>query len=188
MRQVQTTQRRSTRQELRGFTLIELVTVVVILALLAGIAIPRFGTTLTRHGLEAAAIRITNDLELAQRRARISSQACQINFYTGTHSYELDGVPDLNHPDQDWTVQLDEAPYEVQLASADFGGDATLIFNGYGVPDSGGYVRLRNGGFHALIGVNADTAGIRWTVSGTAPAVADLEPVELPVSPMAVNK
>lgn len=145
------------RQFLRGFTLVELVVVVMILAILAAVAIPRIGGTLAQRRLEAAVHRVVSDLDLARRRAKQASREQVVTFTPAAHQYSLDGVSSLDHPTQGYVVQLGEPPYEVRLISADLGGDQVLTINGYGVPDSGGTIVLAWGRCQATITVEPDS-------------------------------
>ncbi len=43
-------------------------------------------------------------------------------------------------------TRLDQAPYHVRIIAADFGGDSSVQFNGYGMPDTGGSVTVESGG------------------------------------------
>lgn len=153
------------RPNLRGFTLIELVIVVATVAILAAIAIPRMAGTLARRRIEFAAGRVVSDLRLAQRQARLSSASRTVQFDVASNSYRLLGVPSLNGPSGEYTVRLTDTPYEVSVVSASFGGDARLIFDGYGVPDSGGSVVLGSGGNQATISVDpaSGTATVQYT-------------------------
>lgn len=122
--------------------------VALILAIMAAVAVPRFARAITGRRIDAAALRIATDLQLAQRRARQTSASQTIAFVALTGTYSVTGMSDPDHPSTTYTVRLSEPPYEVSISSVDFDGDAQLIFNGWGVPDSGGTVVLQ--GSHSV--------------------------------------
>jgi len=142
---------------LRGFTLIELVIVACILAILAGIAIPRLATSLAWRRVESAALRVCNDLRLAARYAKQRSASQTVSFDATANSYQLVGRPDLDHPGSEYTVLLGQPPYEVAIVSADFGGDGSVVFDGFGVPDSGGSVIIKAGKHRVIVTLDAAT-------------------------------
>jgi prepilin-type N-terminal cleavage/methylation domain-containing protein len=164
-----------------AFSLIELIAVVAILALLAAIAAPRFGNTLVRHRVEAAANRVAADLNLARDRARASSTSQTVRFVTATDRYGIVGMADPNHPASTYRVRLDLAPYEVDLTLADFDGDADVIFDGYGMPDSSGTVVVGAGDLRISVLLNdvtgRATVGTVQVVDEAAEA-AELEEAE----------
>ncbi len=143
------------RERRNAFTIVEVVLVMAILALLAGIAVPRYGNFIARQHVEAAARRITVDLALAQRRARSTSTSQTVYFNVAGDSYSLVGMPHPDHSSLEYRVLLTEAPYGTRVVSADFGGDQEIIFDVFGIPDSGGSVVIRVGDHVRTITVDA---------------------------------
>jgi type II secretory pathway pseudopilin PulG len=140
-----------------AFSVIELVLVLVIVALLAAIAIPRVGGSIARERADAAAARVAADLALARNRARTTSQSVTVLFDTTQETYRLVGVADPTRPGSEYRIDLAGEPYLSDLVSADFGGDATIVFDIYGVPDSGGDLYVRAGEWVRRVVVQAET-------------------------------
>jgi len=134
-----------------GFTLIELVLVTVIVAVLAAIAIPRFAQATARQQLDQAADRVVADLEQARLRARAASKGVTLTFKAEDNSYAFDDVGGVAE-----VVQLDEAPYRVTIDRASFDGKASIYFNGYGIPVSGGKVVLSSPSGSATVHLDAN--------------------------------
>lgn len=149
-------QRRGNRR-VPAFSLVELTAVVVIIGILAAIAAPRFSSSLALQHVEAAARRLVVDLAFAQRRARSSNASQTVRFDSAAGTYSLIGMPHPDHAARDYGVSLQEEPYRTTLVSADFGGDQDIIFDVFGVPDSGGSVVIRVGSRVRTITVDADT-------------------------------
>lgn len=129
----------------------------MIIGLLAGIAVPRVSNSITHYRAEAAARRIVRDLGLAQARAKSSSAGQTVTFDVGADSYQLVGMQDINRSDEVYEVLLLGPPYRTAIVVADFDGDAEIVFDGYGVPDSGGIVVVEAGAHQKTIILDPDT-------------------------------
>ena len=140
-----------------AFTLVEAFFVMVILAILSAIAVPRYAGFVANQQLEGAARRLTADLSLAQRQARRSSASQTVVFDVPNSKYQLVGMKHPDHASQPFEVCLKDEPYRARIVSASFGGDATLVFNGFGVPDTAGTVVIAVGAYQKTINVDLET-------------------------------
>ena len=129
----------------RAFSLVELVLVVAILIVVAAIAAPRYGRATARYRAQAAALRIAADIDMARRSARSAGAGRTISFYVAANEYSIAGLPDLKDSSSDYRAVLSRSPYNAQVLSADFGGQAKLTFDGYGQAGSDGTVQVQVG-------------------------------------------
>ena len=140
-----------------AFSLAELICVIVIISIITAIAAPRFSNSLALQHIEAAGRRIVVDLAFAQRQAKSSNASQTVRFDPAAGTYLLIGMPHPDHAAREYGVSLQEEPYRATLVSADFGGDQEIVFDVFGVPDSGGSVVIRVGNHVRTIVVDADT-------------------------------
>jgi len=149
-------QRRTTRAN-RGFSLLELALVVGIVAVVAGMAAPRFSGATMRYRVALTARRIAADLNLAQSWARTSSKSQKVAFEKTKARYRMTGVRTLDNRSVNYEVDLGSDPHLVTLVSADFGEDPNVTFDAYGAPDSGGTVVIEASGMQKTITLDAYT-------------------------------
>lgn len=147
------------RQEMRpGFTLGELLIVVIIISIVAAAAIPKWVATLQKQRASSAAMRIAGDLSRAQSAAYSTSTSKTVTFTTSTSSYTVSDVASLNRSSGTYTVLLADDPYRCTLVSV-WGqtGTQTITFNGYGLPDKGGTIVVAANGLQKSIIIDAST-------------------------------
>ena len=77
----QTLRRRQT-----GLTLVECAITTTIMAIVAGMALPSFGTARERRHIEGAAAQLETDIQLARSLAVARNQAVRMSFERGTNS------------------------------------------------------------------------------------------------------
>ncbi|MEM9346543.1 MAG: GspH/FimT family protein [Planctomycetota bacterium] len=140
----------------KGFTLIELVLVMIIVAVIAAIAAPRFAQANARQQIDAAARRIANDLEKAQRQARASSNTAAIKFTTNQDNYTFTPAVGTG-----FVVELGEPPYQVEITKVSFGGPNTVTFNGFGIPTASGTITIGSAAGQSTITLDETGAVLR---------------------------
>lgn len=103
-----------------GFSLLEIVLVVAIIAVMATIAAPRFGMAQTRYRADLAAQRIAADLAYLQTLARQGILTGMAIFEINDDQYFLEQIPDMDRPEQEYQVDLSDPQYGADLISATF--------------------------------------------------------------------
>ncbi|QDU57435.1 pilus assembly FimT family protein [Aeoliella mucimassa] len=105
-----------------GYSLIELVTTLLVLGILAGVAAPKYYHSLSIANCDAAARRIAADINLVRARGMmIGRQGGEtITFYPELHRYQAVSDPDLDREDEEYWVDLTSTPYPVKIASVAF--------------------------------------------------------------------
>ena len=115
-----------------------------------------------------AARRLKADIEMVRRIAQQTSSTQSVTF-DGPLTYSTSaGVAALNNQQATYAVDLAEPPFEIQTAVPNFDGGATISFNGYGAPASGGQVVLTAGDSERTVRVDGDTGQV--TIEDTSPA------------------
>lgn len=139
-------------QKMKGFTLIELIITITVLAILATIAVPSFNSLLNRQKLNASARELMSKLVEARTQALTIRQTTGVCVSTVTNCAESVSISS-NISNRIFIAQLDK---EVTLAS----GSATqLIFRVEGIPVASSKFSLQRQGIARCIevGVTGDT-------------------------------
>ena len=145
---------RKLRAKRPAFSLVEAVFVTAIIGIISAIVLPRYAGFVAMQQTQAAARRVLSDLTYAQRQARLTSSPKTVVFTVGTGTYELAGMNSLDRDADAYIVDLSKDPYRAGIAVASFGGDSTVIFDGYGAPDTGGIVTISVGIYRQSISVD----------------------------------
>ncbi len=138
--------------------MVELVIVVLVMSILAAVATPAFLESLLFHRVESAARRLKADLELARQTARLTSAARTVAF-TET-GYTLSDMASLDDPAAPYVVNLAAPPFELDSLEADFAGNPSITFDGYGMPASDGAVVLAIKNHQCTVTLNGSTGSV----------------------------
>ena len=110
------------RDFLTGYTLLEVLFVVVVIAILAGIAVPRLGVTSSKKmKAKTAAQRIVSDLRLTRRLAISNNEDYKLIVYPSSNEYKIFNSTNVQHR-------------EIRSIDSDVttSGDTTFIFESLG--------------------------------------------------------
>jgi len=173
--------RRSSR--LRAFTLIEILTMVVVIGIAAALVVPHLGTRSDQYVAAAARI-VMADLIYAQNQAITTQTPTYVQFNTNTGTYSLLSGPPvapipymtnpitLNNYTQTFGSQGSNGLTHTSLTSASFDGQTVLAFDELGTPltyNSGtnttttmvnGSIVLTSGSFSLTISIEAYTGAL----------------------------
>jgi type IV fimbrial biogenesis protein FimT len=129
-----------------GFTLIELMTIIGIIAILFTIAIPNYIGWLPKYRLGSAARDLLSAMQYGRLTAVKNNADVQVKFYPDQDNYRV--FADYNgNQDQDAgepTIRSGQMPKGVYLKETNFAGNA-FYFDGRGLASgSGGTISLEN--------------------------------------------
>ncbi|MDH3583141.1 MAG: GspH/FimT family pseudopilin [Phycisphaerae bacterium] len=150
-----------------GFTLVELVLVLLITGTLAGIAAPRYYASLNHYRVQSAARRLVADLEFARTLARTSGQLVKVEFKDeNKHDrYLFKDIPDQHDPDEDYTVRVIDSPWHCKFVLIDIDGPDAVRFTPEGLAIKGdknqpvgwATLKLETGGIQRTITIDGQT-------------------------------
>jgi prepilin-type N-terminal cleavage/methylation domain-containing protein len=152
----------------RGYTLVEVLIAIVLMAILAGVMVPNSGNT-DASKLRGGAIIIARDIQYVQCEAINSGRNHEVEFMPGNRYqvWDPNGVgvgrparmahPQSDYPlhDGEFIVDFDDpGPLRgLEIASVDFGGSWRFAFGRYGEPTAGGEIVLVSGSHQVRVTV-----------------------------------
>lgn len=146
----------SIQADRRAYTIVEVIFVLLILAILWGIAAPRYAYSMSRYRAEAAARRLAADLALARSTAQQTSTNVVITFNTTANTYSMSGVQSMSKTSTTYNVSLAGSAYSASFATVPFANNQ-LTFNQYGAADQSGQIIVQSGGVQHTVTVEATT-------------------------------
>lgn len=146
-----------------AFTLVELVIVLATIAVLAGIAAPKYASSLANYRSILAARQFAADLGAAQANSRASSTAQTIAINQAASTYTITGLTRLDRRAGVYTVNLADSPYYAAINSATLPAAAVagqIKFDGFGTPNTGATVTISNGGRTHTVTLDAASGAV----------------------------
>ncbi len=141
----------------RGFSLVELVTVTLIISIVAAVAVPKFASSSDRFDVEASARRVASALSYARRHAQSTGTNQLVTFDATNSLISIPGAPSIDHGN---TVEVDlrDLGYKA-LFTTDFPDDE-VTFSMHGTASNDGSVTISLGGYVATVSVFADSGRV----------------------------
>ncbi|MCX5780610.1 MAG: GspH/FimT family pseudopilin [Firmicutes bacterium] len=145
----------------KGFTLIEIIAVLALMALAIGMAMPIFAKTLVSVQLQTDAQKMASLLRMTRQQAMTSGQPKTVVFYPASGKYKVNGSTSYYlHPGIGF---IGATTFTTKQ-----GGQPICGFSPTGVPSSGGTVTLGNGYERRYVIVNPVAGRVR--ISESPPA------------------
>lgn len=163
-----------------GFSLIEVVIVVAIIAIITTIAMPRFADASAGRRLQAAINTINDDIENAQLRARATSKTHLIKFYPAENQYVIVEGDEIKRESVILIRDFDDAPYQLNLNRTDLGGNEVLVVTPYGILSPSCRIQFIEEGISKEVdfeGIDAADVGVVPTLTLTLDEILSLKPV-----------
>lgn len=136
-----------------GFTLIELMIVIAIMAIMAGIAIPNFIEWLRAAGLRGATNDLTSDLAMARLRAIKSGISVKVIFSTDGYMVFIDSNNNNVLDSEEVLLRNKQYPAGITMSNTTFT-SSRAIFHKTGATSAGTIRLSRNGNEQINIIIN----------------------------------
>jgi type II secretion system protein H len=145
----------------RGYTLLELIIVVVILGVIAAIAAPRLAMSAESKRVHTAAKRLAADLGTARTSAMATSSPRTVTISLTDAKYSISNISDIDRMGMQYMVDLGRDPYGVTVDSMTAGTGGVIVFNASGGVSRGGTIVLRRGDERRNVVIDPSTGKAR---------------------------
>lgn len=155
----------------KGFTIIEVVIVAVLIGIISAIAIPRFGKVMTKLKMKASGRDIISQLRLARSYAVSQKEPFGVYFDTENNQFllfkDLVSLSSQTYDSGDSTIKTFTLPGDINFSYSSFNNDV-VIFKANGSASSTGSVDLYSEKVYdyLMIDVLASTGRARMYKSG----------------------
>lgn len=129
-----------------GFSMIEMVIVVAIIAIAAAIAVPRFADAGSGRRLTAAKRTLESDVQLAKRLARTGGGAYTLGFYPDQNMYVIIEGTEIKREAVVFTRDFDDEPFKLEISGTSLGASAFVVVTPYGELVDSFTVKIRDRG------------------------------------------
>ncbi len=171
-----------TARGIRAFSMIELVVVLAIVAILAGVGVVRAGTGAAEYRARLAAKRVATDLEQARQQSMYRSTTVSVEFDAANDSYTITG---LLEDGGTTIVDLSKRPFRLDLSAVSIDGGVSVAYAG-GVASTAAPVELTmvsgDRAFDASVRTDvtsADDDGALVVDAGRTPSVSETPAAQL---------
>lgn len=153
-----------------GFTLMELVIVVVVIGVIAGMAVPSFLSYMPKLKVKSTARDVVSDLRLARSQSiserKAYGVAIDLSKQTVTRFADTDG--DGAYSMSDSTLHVDTASTDVKISTCTFT-DNCVIFGSTGSATTSGDLQMVSSDGQIIMSINvlASTGRVRMTEIGS---------------------
>ena len=161
----------------RAFSLLELSVVIVVAGVAAAVAVPRFMGSTSHTRLQAAAMRMAQDLEATREKARTLG-VYQTVCFSNEGYVIVDRTPDT---EVKRTISLANDPYACQIAWVALATGSELNFDGFGVPSTAAKIKITNGNQVYLVSVAPGSGAVTVSPRMNKPQGDALDPQVTPI-------
>ena len=146
------------QQARRGFSLVELIVVIVIIATLGAIAAPRFASADTSFRTSGAAHQLADAIRDAATQARNRSKSVRIRINATSNSFNAAVISPLEYIA---LYNTTDRPFKIDIIAVQFADSSTsLTVNGFGVYSTSVNIKIGVGKAIQTVMVDADSGTV----------------------------
>lgn len=150
----------------QGYTLLEMVIVMLTLGIVASVAVPRYTASLNRYRTQVAVQRLAQDIELCRRHARFTSQNVTLTVSFAKSFYRISSVDSPLRPGNPYEVVVGDGASVgaicpvvdgiVSSGSRTLSPDLNIVFDRYGNPNQSAEIGIRCGTATGIVRLSAE--------------------------------